>query len=87
METYVSKVTTAGQVTIPKKVRDALDLDDEDFVEFARVGNAILLRKLQARRDKVQGIREKIRRSGLTRTRVEAIVKETRKEMWRRRRR
>jgi len=74
-------------VTIPKKVRDALDLDDEDFVEFARVGNTILLRKLQARRDKVQAIREKIRRSGLTRTRVEALVRETRKEMWRRRRR
>ena len=74
-------------MTIPKKVRDALDLDDEDFVEFARVGNTILLRKLQARRDKVQAIREKIRRSGLTRTRVEALVRETRKEMWRRRRR
>jgi len=86
MATYVSKVTSAGQVTIPKRVREALDLDEEDFVEFARVGNAVLIRKLRARQDRVAAIRAKIRRSGLTRERVDRIVEQTREDMRRRRR-
>jgi AbrB family looped-hinge helix DNA binding protein len=85
--TYVSKVTSAGQVTIPKDVREALDLDDDDYVEFARVGAAVILRKLRAREDRVAVIRAKVRRSGLTRERVDRIVEETREEMRRRRRR
>ena len=87
MATYVSKVTSAGQVTIPKRVREALDLDEEDFVEFARVGTAVLIRKLRARQDRVAAIRAKVRRSGLTRERVDRIVEETREEMRRRKRR
>ncbi len=87
MATYVSKVTSAGQVTIPKHVREALELDDQDFVEFARVGTAVLIRKLRARQDRVAAIRASVRRSGLTRERVDRIVEETREEMRRRRRR
>ncbi|MGI0149437.1 MAG: AbrB/MazE/SpoVT family DNA-binding domain-containing protein, partial [Thermoplasmata archaeon] len=86
MATYVSKVTSAGQVTIPKRVREALGLDDEDIVEFTRVGTAVLIRKLRARRDRVAAIRAKIRRSGMTRERTEQIVEETRQEMRGRRR-
>ena len=87
MATYVSKVTSAGQVTIPKDVREALDLDDDDYVEFARVGAAVIVRKLRAREDRVSLIRAKVRRSGLTRERVDRIVEETREEMRRKRRR
>lgn len=87
MTTYVSKVTSAGQVTIPKDVREALDLDDNDYVEFARVGAAVLLRKLRASEDRVAAIRAKVRRSGLTRERVDRIVEETREGMRRRPRR
>ena len=86
MVTYVSKVTSAGQVTIPKRVREALELDEEDFVEFARVGAVVLIRKLRARQDRVAAIRARVRRSGLTRERVDRIVDETREEMRRRRR-
>ena len=87
MATYVSKVTSAGQVTIPKDVREALNLDDDDYVEFARVGAAVIVRKLRAREDRVSLIRAKVRRSGLTRERVDRIVEETREEMRRKRRR
>lgn len=86
MATYVSKVTSAGQITIPKRVREALDLDEEDFVEFAHIGTAVLIRKLRARQDRISAIRTKIRRSGLTRERVDRIVEETREEMRRKRR-
>lgn len=82
MATYVSKVTTAGQVTIPKKIREGLDIDDEDLLEFAMFGDAVLIRKLKASKAKLDAIRAKVRRTGLTRERVNEIVEEVRKEIW-----
>jgi len=87
MSSYVSKVTQAGQITIPKSIRESLGLGDEDFVEFTQVGDAILMQKLKASKGKVEAIRRKIRRSGITRERVEAIVEETRGRLYRTRRR
>lgn len=87
MSNYVSKVTQAGQITIPKSIRESLGLGDEDFVEFTQVGDAVLMQKLKASKGKVEAIRSKIRRSGITRERVEAIVEETRGRLYRMRRR
>ena len=87
MATYVSKVTSAGQVTIPKEVRKTLGLSDNDFVEFNEIGEAVVMQKLKARRDKVKRIRARIKRSGMTRERVDAIVEETREKSFRRRQR
>ena len=86
MSSYVSKVTQAGQITIPKSIRKSLGLDDEDFVEFTQVGDAILMQTLKASKGKVETIRRKIRRSGMTKERVEAIVEETRGRLYRTRR-
>jgi len=83
----VSKVTQAGQITIPKSIRESLGLGDEDFVEFTQVGDAILMQKLKASKGKVDAIRRKIRRSGMTRERVEAIVEQTRGRLYRTRHR
>jgi len=87
MSSYVSKVTQAGQITIPKSIRESLGLGDEDFVEFTQVGDAILMQKLKASKGKVDAIRRKIRRSGMTRERVEAIVEQTRGRLYRTRHR
>jgi len=86
MSSYVSKVTQAGQITIPKSIRESLGLGDADFVEFTQVGDAILMQKLKASKGKVDAIRRKIRRSGMTKERVEAIVEETRGRLYRTRR-
>lgn len=83
MATYVSKVTSAGQITIPKKIREILELSEEDLVEFTQVGDAIFMQKLRASRAKVDAIRSKIRRMGMTRERVDEIVEDVREEMWR----
>lgn len=85
MVTYVSKVTSAGQITIPKKVREMLELGEEDLVEFKEVGDAILMRKMKASQARLDAIRAKVRRMGMTRERVEQIVEEVRKEMWKER--
>jgi AbrB family looped-hinge helix DNA binding protein len=83
MATYVSKVTSAGQITIPKKVREVLDLSEEDLVEFKEIGNAVLMQKMKASQARLDALRAKIRRTGMTRERAMEIVEEVREEMWR----
>ncbi len=80
MATYVSKVTTAGQITIPKKIREVLDIGEEDLVEFTQVGDAVLIQRLKASQAKLDAIRAKIRRMGMTRERAMEIVEEVRRE-------
>lgn len=40
------KVTQNGRVTIPKHLRNALDISDDTEIEFERRGDAILIRKV-----------------------------------------
>jgi len=80
MATYVSKVTTAGQITIPKKIREVLDIGEEDLVEFTQIGDAVFIQRLKASQAKLDAIRAKIRRMGMTRERAMEIVEEVRRE-------
>ena len=43
----LSTVTTKGQVTIPKPLRDALGIRPNDRVEFVREGERIVLQPLK----------------------------------------
>ena len=45
----ISRVTTKGQITIPKVVRTALDLRDGDLVSFEVDGQVASLRRIEAR--------------------------------------
>ena len=47
-------LTTKGQVTIPKRVRDALGLSPGDAVDFAVNGEGQVVIRKAARRNKVQ---------------------------------
>lgn len=39
-----SKITIKGQVTIPKKIRDALNVKPKDSILFVKQGNRIVLK-------------------------------------------
>jgi AbrB family looped-hinge helix DNA binding protein len=56
-------LTSKGQVTIPKKVREALQLDPGTAVEFAVSGDEVVLRKAGAKsaskRDRIEAVRGK----------------------------
>jgi len=79
---YVSKVTSAGQVTLPKKVRDALGIGPGSYIVVDAVGEAAILRKMDVDHDTLEKIREKVRKTGLTRKRVEEIVEDERAKLW-----
>jgi AbrB family looped-hinge helix DNA binding protein len=78
MESYISKVTSAGQLTLPKKIRKGLGLKGGEYVEVALLGKAVVIRRLQEEDEMLKVIRRKVRKSGLTRARVQELVDEAR---------
>ncbi len=82
MATYLAKVTGAGQITLPKGIRDKLSLSDGSYIEITTIGDAVVARKLRADLNLLETVRKKIRRSGITRSRAMRIVEESSGEVW-----
>lgn len=78
MELYISKVTSAGRFTLPKKIRKVLGLKGSEYVEVALLGKAVVIRRLREEDEMLKVIRRKVRKSGLTRARVQELVDEAR---------
>ena len=79
---YVSKVTSAGQLTIPKKIRDRLRLRASSLVVLDEVGDVVVLRPFEADEESLKILRRRFRKSGLTRARVNEIVQRERARLW-----
>ena len=54
----VSKMTSKGQVTVPLRVRNALKLDDESYIDFEIVGKYAVIKKAEIRMREIQKILE-----------------------------
>lgn len=85
MDSYVGKVSSAGQLTLPKKVRRELGLEGVEYVEVSVVGKAVVIRRLREEEAVLEEIRRKVRKSGLTRARVRELVKDARGRTWKKR--
>ena len=85
MESYISKVTSAGQLTLPKKIRKGLGLKGSEYVEVALLGKAVVIRRLREEDELLDSIRRKVKKSGLTRTRLKELVDEAGRKAWKRR--
>ena len=79
---YVSKLTSAGQLTIPKKIRERLGLRKSSFVVLDEVGDVVLLRQFEADEETLKVLRKKFSKTGLTKARVDAIVERERGKLW-----
>ncbi len=80
---YVSKLTSAGQLTIPKEIRRRHGLRGSAFVVLDEVGDVVLLRRFEADEETLEILRRSFRKTGLTRTRVNEIVERERGKLWR----
>lgn len=85
MESYVGKVSSAGQLTLPKKVRRELGLEGVEYVEVSVVGKAAVIRRLRENEAVLAEIRRRVRKSGMTRERVRVLVREARGRTWKKR--
>lgn len=44
-DAYISKVTSVGQITIPKKIREELGIGQDDYVIIEKIGDTYLIKK------------------------------------------
>src|SRR5207247_8396536 len=74
VESYISKVTTAGQLTLPKKIRKALGLGGPDYVEVALLGRTAVIRRRREDDEFLEAISKKVMKTGLTRGRMQDLL-------------
>jgi len=80
----VTRISSKGQVVIPKPIRDSLDLMEGDrLIAYAR-GDLIILKRLDGGESIInllsQPIREKVEEHGITRKDVKDAVEWVRKQ-------
>jgi AbrB family looped-hinge helix DNA binding protein len=51
-DVYVSKVTAAGQISLPKELRMAMGIG-EDYLVIEPFGDALIIRKIKSMRDEM----------------------------------
>lgn len=81
-EAYVCKVTSVGQVTLPKEVREELGVGEDDYVVIEKIGEAYFMKKLQGEKRLLERVRERVKKSGITRERLQEIVEEESEAAW-----
>lgn len=81
-ETYVSKVTSVGQITLPKEVREELGIGEDDYVIIERIGDVYFIKKFQGEKRLLAMVREKVKKSGITMERLLEIVEEESQDVW-----
>lgn len=75
-------LTSKGQITIPRKIREQLDLSAGDrFTLEVKADGAIELRRLSAVERLRQTLGAELRRQGLTREEMDRLLDETRSEL------
>jgi len=87
MDFEVAKVTSKGQVTIPKAVRDKLRLKEGDRVIFMEADGKIVIENaaLLAFRKLSEEVAPEIGRMGVTEEEATEWLEEVRKEKWEKR--
>ena len=81
-ETYVCKVTRVGQVTIPKEIRKKLNITENDYITIEQIGDAYFIKKLRGDKDLLEKIRARVKKSGITRERLDEIIEEESEDAW-----
>lgn len=81
-EAYICKVTSVGQITLPKEVREKLGLSEDDYVVVEKIGKTYFINKLQGEKQLLANIRAKVKKSGITRERLNEIVEEETQVAW-----
>jgi AbrB family looped-hinge helix DNA binding protein len=79
---YVSKLTSAGQLTIPKKMREKLGLRGASLVVLDDVGDVVLLRPFEADEETLRILRKRFTKTGVKMARVNEIVERERARLW-----
>jgi AbrB family looped-hinge helix DNA binding protein len=81
-EAYVSKVTSVGQITLPKEVREELGIGKDDYIIIEKIGETYFIKKFQGEKRLLKLVRKRIKKSGITREHLQEIVEEESQAVW-----
>jgi AbrB family looped-hinge helix DNA binding protein len=80
---FVSKVTAAGQISIPKELRESMDLNEAERVTIEPMGDALLVKRIKPYREEIlKDLRAFAKAKGITRKDVEKAVRKVGKELY-----
>ena len=74
------RVTSKGQVTIPREIRDALGIETSSEVDFVREGNRVWLRKRKPGAARARNLVSRMRGRATSRLSTDEIMRLTRGE-------
>ena len=78
MNTMTGEIKARGQLTVPKKIRDMLKLEEGQAVTFLAIGDSVIISPKRLDLDEARRqIRRIVKESGLT---EEAILSDLKKE-------
>ena len=85
MEVNVTKVSSRGQVVIPREIRSSLGLREGAGLLVFKVGDSIVLKSasitgLAETEGNLKALRKRIKRLGITRKDVESEIREVRRK-------
>lgn len=72
------RITTKGQVTIPREVREKMGLLPHSEVEFVVEGNVVMIRKVEGKESRGRKIVERMRGRATVRMSTDEIMALTR---------
>lgn len=80
----VARVTSKGQITIPKAIRERLNLDEGDKVAFIEENGKIIITKssLVALREFLNATAEESKVKGITEEELLSELEKVREELW-----
>jgi AbrB family looped-hinge helix DNA binding protein len=83
-EAYVVKVSSVGQVTLPKEIREKLDITRDDYIVIEKIGETYFIKKLNQEKDLLEKIRKRVKKSGITKEKLDEIIEEEADDVWKR---
>lgn len=84
MTTMSGAIKARGQVTVPKKIRELLNLEEGQAVTFLAIGDSVIISPKRLDPDEARRqIRRILKESGLTEAQILAELKKERKALFR----
>ena len=81
-EAYVVKVSSVGQVTLPKEIREKLGITPDDYIIIQQIGQTYFIKKLEQDKDILTKIRNRVKKSGITKEQLDKIIEEESENVW-----
>jgi AbrB family looped-hinge helix DNA binding protein len=84
MNTMTGEIKARGQLTVPKKIRDMLKLEEGQAVTFLAIGDSVIISPKRLDVDEARRqIRRIVKESGLTEAAILADLKKERVSLYR----